>query len=108
MVIIMSVRPIDMQTLLPRLQMMKAASELEINKHNNDLTDLEKETRELSEEKANKVLKFDGKEMDKLKNDTSEKKQQQQRRKAKNKNNDSEKKSEKKLSNKGTRFDMKV
>ena len=107
MVIIMSIRPIDMQTLLPRLQMMKAASELEINKHNNDLTDLEKETRQLSEEKANKVLKSDRKETDKLKNDTSGKKEQQ-KRKSKEKKEAREKESERKLSNKGTRFDMKV
>ena len=103
----MSIRPIDMQTLLPRLQMMKAASELEINKHNNDLTDLEKETRQLSEEKANKVLKSDRKEMDKLKNDTSGKKEQE-KRKFKKKNNEREEENERKLSNKGTRFDMKV
>ena len=103
----MSIRPIDMQTLLPRLQMMKSASELVINKHDNDLTDLEKETRELSEEKANKVLKSDPKETDKLKNDTSEQKEQHKRKFKKN-NNEREKESEKKLSNKGTRFDMKV
>ena len=105
----MSIRPIDMQTLLPRLQMMKAASELEINKHNNDLTDLEKETRQLSEEKANKVLKSDRKETDKLKNDTSERKEQQKRKfKKKNDEREREKENERKLSNKGTRFDMKV
>lgn len=103
----MSIRPIDMQTLLPRLQMMKAASELEINKHNNDLTDLGKETIQLSEEKANKVLKSDRKETDKLKNDTSGRKEQQ-KRKFKKKNDEREKESERKLSNKGTRFDMKV
>lgn len=107
MVIIMSIRPIDMQTLLPRLQMMKAASELEINKHNNDLTDLEKETMQLSEEKANKVLKSDRKETDRLKNETSGRKHQQ-RENSKKKKDDSDEESKKKLSNKGTRFDMKV
>ena len=107
MVIIMSIRPIDMQTLLPRLQMMKAASELEINKHNNDLTDLGKETKQLSEEKANKVLKSDRKETDKLKNDTAGKKEQG-KRESKRKKDGREKESEKKLSNKGNRFDMKV
>jgi len=103
----MSIRPIDMQTLLPRLQLMKAASELEINKHNNDLTDLGKETMKMSEEKANKVLKSDRKETDKLKNDTSGKKEQQ-KRKFKRKNDERKKESEQKLSNKGRRFDMKV
>ena len=103
----MSIRPIDMQTLLPRLQMMKAASELEINKHNNDLTDLEKETMQLSEEKANKVLKSDRKETDRLKNETSGRKHQQ-RENSKKKKDDSDEESKKKLSNKGTRFDMKV
>lgn len=107
MVIIMSIRPIDMQTLLPRLQMMKAASELEINKHNNDLTDLEKETMQLSEEKANKVLKSDRKETDRLKNETSGRKHQQ-RENSKKKKDDNDEESKKKLSNKGTRFDMKV
>jgi chromatin remodeling complex protein RSC6 len=103
----MSIRPIDMQTLLPRLQMMKAASELEINKHNNDLTDLEKETRQLSEEKANKVNKSDRKETDQLKNDTSGRKEQQ-KRKSKKRDKEREEENERKLSNKGTRFDMKV
>lgn len=103
----MSIRPIDMQTLLPRLQMMKAASELEINKHNNDLTDLEKETMQLSEEKANKVLKSDRKETDRLKNETSGRKHQQ-RENSKKKKDDNDEESKKKLSNKGTRFDMKV
>lgn len=105
----MSIRPIDMQTLLPRLQMMKAASELEINKHNNDLTDLERETRELSKEKANKILESERKELDKLKNDTSQGKKNQQRKKRKRKKS-SEKSDEKKknFTNKGRRFDMKV
>lgn len=105
----MSIRPIDMQTLLPRLQMMKAASELEINKHNNDLTDLERETRELSKEKANKILEADRKELDKLKNDTSQGKNNQQRNRRKRKKS-SEKSDEQKknFTNKGRRFDMKV
>ena len=109
MVNLMSIRPIDMQTMLPKLQSMKFAKEVEINKHNNDMIDLNKETKEMSKEKANKILDAKRKEADKLRNDTSEHRQSKSRKEKKQKNNNEKRKKKRKIiKNKGNRFDMKV
>ncbi len=106
MVKIMSIRPIDMQTMLPKLQSMKFAREVEINKHNNDMIDLNKEIKEMSKEKANRILDAKRKEADKLKNDTSEHRYNKSK---KEKNNNEKRKKKRKINkNKGNRFDMKV
>lgn len=105
----MSIRPIDMQTLLPKLQSMKFAKELEINKHNNDMIAADKEMKKFSEEKANQVIKADRKETDKLRNDNSSKeKNSKNNRKEKKAKEKKETKKKKIIKNKGNRFDMKV
>lgn len=105
----MSIRPIDMQTMLPKLQSMKFAKEVEINKHNNDMIDLNKEIKEMSEEKANKVLDAKRKEADKLKNDTSKHKNNKSKKEKNKKNNHEEHKKKRKIiRDEGNKFDMKV
>lgn len=109
----MSIRPIDMQTLLPRLQMMKFAQELEINKHNNDLTALDKEAKAESEQNTKRVLKSDRKETEKLRNDhssgqsnvSSQEQEQEQEESEEEKKKDKDIKS---MTGKGNKFDMKV
>jgi len=106
----MSIRPIDMQTMLPKLQSLKFAKELVINKHDNDMNDLNKEMKESSVKNANKVLNAERKEADKLRNDTSKKnKKHKKEKKNDNKNREKSNKEKKKISRtEGNRFDMKV
>ncbi|MDM8533094.1 hypothetical protein QUF55_00200 [Clostridiaceae bacterium HSG29] len=107
----MSIRPIDMQTMLPKLQSLKFAKELEINKHDNDMNDLNKEMKESSIKKANKVLNAERKETDKLKNDTSKKNNKNKKHMKKNEEKNEEKNENKKKKiyrTEGNRFDMKV
>jgi hypothetical protein len=108
MVNIMSVRPIDMQTLLPKLQSMKFAKELEINKHNNDMNDLNKETKAMSEQKSNKIIEAERKEADKLKNDTSKNKNSNNKSNQKKKEKEKKSKEKRITKSEGNRFDMKV
>jgi len=108
--LIMSIRPIDMQTMLPKLQSLKFAKELEINKHDNDMNDLNKEMKETSIQNANKVLDAERKETDKLKNDVSKKHRKHKKEKKHDKKNGKKNNNEKKKITKteGNRFDMKV
>lgn len=105
--IIMSVRPIDMQTLLPKLQAMKFAKETEINKHNNDLTDLQKQNMKKTKENANKVLELNQKELDKMKNNEKQNSQNEASDKEKKKK-DKKDQENKEMIGKGSNFDMKV
>ncbi|MGM0378525.1 MAG: hypothetical protein ACQEQE_02160 [Bacillota bacterium] len=104
----MSIRPIDMQTLLPKLQAMKFAKETEINKHNNDLTDLQKQSLKKAKENANKVLELNEKELDKMKNNEKQNSKNQSSNKESKEKEDKKDKENKKMVGKGSNFDMKV
>ena len=104
----MSIRPIDMQTLLPKLQAMKFAKQTEINKHNNDLTDLQKQNLKKAKEDANKVLELDQKELDKMKNNEKQNNKNESSSKESKEKKEKEEKENKKMTGKGSNFDMKV
>lgn len=88
----MSIRPMDMQVILPQTQSTKAAKEVVIHRTDNTVHQAQMDEKHETQEKANRVDTFDEKDNPKVKD---EKKDQQMTKGKKHNKKDEEKKKKK-------------
>lgn len=111
----MSIRPIDIQTVLPKTQDIHPAKQSVINKQDHELVHAQQENKMNTQRNMKRVSKKDDAETKKIKNDKDNDKEKKKSKK--NRKNKKKMKSEKEKSKQltldpdeelGTRFDMKV
>lgn len=89
----MSIRPMDMQVILPQTQSTKAAKEVVVNRNDNTVQQAQMDEKQEMHEKANRVDTFDEKDNPKVKDE--DKKQQMAQQKKKKKKEEEKKKKNK-------------
>lgn len=108
----MPIRPMDMQTMLPKIQDINAAKQSVVNKVDNELIEMQKLNGKNEEKKKNSVQELEQKENDSIRNDLSGSNNGGNKNGKNTKNREKKteemKKIEDELIGRGNLFDMKV